>query len=191
MQSSRWPTRAEVTDVANAILDGGDACMLSGETAIGSYPQQTVQMMNRIALATERHYQRHPVQAGRAQRNVAVHEVTQAVVHGAACIATELGAKLLAVATSSGATGLALSKQRLFTPVLALSEHEPTLRKMSLFWGLTPVRGAPVGDLAAIKDFISAWGRKDGCVQAGEPVVALTGTGVARGIHNAVEVFEA
>ena len=66
MQHSRQPTRAEVTDVANAILDGGDACMLSGETAIGEYPREAVEMMNRVALATEELFRDRPAAAARA-----------------------------------------------------------------------------------------------------------------------------
>ena len=87
MQHSRHPTRAEVTDVANAILDGCDACMLSGETAIGEFPVQAVEMMNRIAMATEPLLRdRAPHEANHVQVED-LHRVTQAVVYGVQFIA--------------------------------------------------------------------------------------------------------
>ena len=103
MQNSRRPTRAEVTDIANAIIDGGDACMLSGETAIGQYPCEAVEMMNQVALATEEMYRdRAPLPPSNIMVT-GLHPITRAVVHGAGQIAFEIKAALIVVASHSGA----------------------------------------------------------------------------------------
>ncbi|HEX5498865.1 MAG TPA: pyruvate kinase, partial [Thermomicrobiales bacterium] len=125
MQHSRHPTRAEVTDVANAILDGCDACMLSGETAVGEFPVEAVRMMNRIALATEPLLRDRPPQSlNDVQRVEDLHRVTQAVVYGVQFIAAQLDARIVVVATHSGATALALSKLRSHVSIVAVCESE-------------------------------------------------------------------
>ncbi len=187
MEHSGHPTRAEVTDVANAVLDGADACMLSGETAIGKHPIAAVVMMNRIAETTEAAY-RTSTHVLDEDRVTDVHQITEAVVYGAARIARQLDASLLVVATRSGATALALSKQRLYTPVLAMSERPATRRRMSLYWGLTPVAETPLADWAALKDFVAEWAERQGHAKSGDFVVMVAGTGVAEGVHNAIEV---
>ena len=122
MQHSRRPTRAEVTDVANAILDGGDACMLSGETAIGKYPREAVEMMNQMALATEELFRDNvPRDAGRVSRR------------GLAPDHRGRGLRRRAHRRRSrrqagrrgqplGATALALSKQRNYVPTVGISD---------------------------------------------------------------------
>lgn len=135
MQYSRRPTRAEVTDVANAILDGGDACMLSGETAIGQYPREAVAMMNKVALATEEMLRDNLPQRLPANGANGLHPVTSAIVYGAGHIAAEIKARMIVVASHSGATALALSKQRNYVPTIGLSDSEATLRQMCLYWG--------------------------------------------------------
>ena len=144
MQRNNRPTRAEVTDVANAILDGTDACMLSGETAIGQYPVESVQMMNRIMLSTEKSMR----QTSSRQRDDdtstdLVHPITSAVVAGAGQIAEQIGAKMVVIATRSGNTALAKAKRRDFIPTVAVSDRIATLRQMCLFWGITPLSGGP------------------------------------------------
>ncbi len=189
MEHSRHPTRAEVTDVANAVLDGADACMLSGETAIGEFPREAVAMMNRIAVTTERRF-RSSSETPRDQPLAGVHRITEAVVYGAARIARQLDARLLVVATRSGATALAVSRQRLFTPVLALSDDEATLRRMCLYSGLTPVRGAPIDDWAALTEWVADWGAATGELQTGDYVLSVAGTNITAGVHNAVAVHQ-
>lgn len=189
MEHSRHPTRAEVTDVANAVLDGADACMLSGETAIGNYPREAVALMNRIAIATERRF-RSSSETHREEPLAGVHRITEAVVYGAARIARQLDARLLVVATRSGATALAVSRQRLFTPVLALSDDDATLRRMCLYSGLTPVRGAPIDDWTALKKWVADWGAAHGELQTGDFVLTVAGSQVTPGVHNAVTVYQ-
>ncbi len=147
MQHSLLPTRAEVTDVANAILDGADACMLSGETAIGEYPLDAVAMMHRIAVATESMLPRSGPASDGASKTSGVNPITQAIVDAAGQIAQQVNAKLVAVASQSGRTALALSKNRNSVPTLGVSDSEATLRRMCLYWGVLPLPGRlwPIG----------------------------------------------
>ncbi|MBI2826135.1 MAG: pyruvate kinase [Planctomycetia bacterium] len=190
MQRSSHPTRAEVTDVANAILDGCDACMLSGETAIGEFPRAAVEMMNRIALATEPLYRRRPLSSAPEVLPEGLREVTQAVVLGAGHMAQKLDARLIVVASHTGATALALAKQRSFIPTVGVSDGDATLRQMTLYWGVTPLAGAPTGDMAALVGYVVEWGRREGTLATGDKIVLVTGTGLAGSGHNAAIVHE-
>lgn len=191
MQRSSRPTRAEVTDVANAILDGTDACMLSGETAIGQYPCESVRMMNRIMRSTEAMMGRnnHRPRVSDSPRD-RVHPVTSAVVRGAGGIAAELNAKMVVIATRSGATALTKSKQRDFIPTAAVSDCESTLRRMCLYWGINPIPGAPVDMDGELLTFIDQWGLQRGGLHPGDRVVVVTGTGVKAGAHNVLVVHD-
>jgi pyruvate kinase len=203
MQHSRLPTRAEVADVSNAILDGADACMLSGETAIGEHPRLAVEMMHRIALATE------PVCRGRrplpfpgggrvwhphipptALHAPGVNPITEATVYAAGRIAEQLDAKLIVVATASGATALSLAKSRLHVPTVGVSDSEATLRRMCLYWGVIPLAGAPIGDSAALLRHVTQRGRSAGQLGSGDRIVLIAGTGLAITAHNMIVVHE-
>ncbi|MEM7314304.1 MAG: pyruvate kinase, partial [Planctomycetota bacterium] len=188
MQNAARPTRAEVSDVANAILDGADACMLSGETAIGEFPVESVEMMNRIMISTERDLPGRPSRPPAKVSTTGAHPITHSVVYGAAKIAEHLDAALVVIATRSGATALTKSNQRDFVPTIAVSNEPTVLRRMCLYWGVTPLPGAPLEDRIALKEFIVDWARKDGLVEDGDCFVMVTGTGVARGAHNLVMV---
>src|SRR5690606_8873250 len=107
MQYSRQPTRAEATDVANAILDGTHACMLSAETPVGRHPRETVEMMNRIALEPEPMLPDSAPPSEVAAEGVL--EVTEAIVAAAGSVAQQLAARIIVVTSRSGATALALS----------------------------------------------------------------------------------
>jgi pyruvate kinase len=144
MQKNELPTRAEVSDVANAILDGTDAVMLSGETAIGDHPVAAVAMMSRIAQDAERLVEPRPAGDPYAAERSRATAITEAVTHGAGSAAEHLGADLIAVATRGGKTALALSKQRLGVPVLALTDRSEIARRMTLFWGVYPVETTAV-----------------------------------------------
>lgn len=198
MHDSPRPTRAEATDVANAILDGADACMLSGETAIGKYPREAVAMMNRIALATEE------TMAGRPLRKLAeaddgLHTITRGVVRGAGTIAQVVGAKLVVVASHSGRTALALSQQRSFVPTIGVSTVESTLRKMCLYWGVTPLRGAPATNIEQLIRHMDLWAASAGITKPGDSIVIVGGshltagpdeTNMSAGVHDVVIVHE-
>lgn len=197
MQHQMRPTRAEATDVANAILDGTDACMLSGETAIGEYPRQTVEMMNRIMLATEtalaaRDGSTSPLLnkvLGFSAGASGVHPITAAVVSCAAQVAVKLNAKLVAVTSRSGATALALSKQRGMVPTVGISDVPAVLRQMCLYWGVIPLPSAPTEHDNLIQ-YLDWWGRRDGTLGPGDRVVIVGGNYLVSGSHNLVEVHE-
>jgi len=196
MHENQRPTRAEVTDVANAILDGADACMLSGETAIGKYPNEAVSMMNRIAVATEGGMAGQPLRAAGGKRADGLHAVTSAVVHGAGEMAHALGAKLVVVSSHSGRTALALSQQRSFVPTVGVSTIEATLRKMCLYWGVTPLRNAPATDVEQLINHTDAWACRHGMAVQGDRIVIVGGSHLtagpqmASGVHDIVIVHE-
>jgi pyruvate kinase len=211
MQHARRPTRAETTDVANAILDGCDACMLSGETAIGEHPRLVVEMMRRIASETEKQYlaDRWRYMEGRfmAERGSAgvpvqeflpapeflvdgLHPITQAVVDGASRIAGELDAKLFVVASRSGVTAIARSKRRGAVPTVGLSDNAATLRQMALYWGVTPLAHVASHDINQLLEHVSAWGLREGRLQRGDRILLVAGIGFGTGGHNMALVHE-
>ncbi len=128
------PTRAEVSDVANAIFDGTDAVMLSAETATGSYPVEAVAMMNRIAEKVES----EPMYLHMLETQHSVPEATTADAISAAArqVAETLGAAAIITYTSSGSTALRAARERARVPVLALTPRISTARRLALFWGL-------------------------------------------------------
>jgi pyruvate kinase len=188
MQHSRRPTRAEVTDVANAILDGGDACMLSGETAIGQYPREAVLMMNQVALATEELFRDNVPQPPGSFRADGLLPITSAVVYGAGHIAAEIDARLVVVASHSGATAVALSKQRCYVPIIGVSDSPKTLRQMCLYWGVIPLADVSTDSSQQMLDAVTAWGLRDGSLHAGDHIVLVAGIGVHGRAHNQVMV---
>ena len=190
MQDSPRPTRAEVSDIANAILDGADACMLSGETAIGKYPRESVDVMHRVMLSTERTLAR----TSNAQVPIAalsgVHPITAATVFGATEIASRVNAKLIVIASNGGQTARVKAKYRSAIPVVGVSDNDSTLRRMTLFWGIVPLPGAPVADGPKLRQFIDNWGRAEGILAIGDRVVYVTGSDVIANAHNVVVVQE-
>jgi pyruvate kinase len=132
------PTRAEVSDVANAVFDGSDAVMLSGETAVGRYPVRTIEVMDHVIDLAEDYAQQAswPAPGTAAGRYL---WAERAVVLGAARIAQDLEVALVVVLTHSGATALLLSKQWLRVPILAISDRLDTCRRMALYRGVVPM----------------------------------------------------
>lgn len=186
MHHSRRPTRAEASDVANAILDGADACMLSGETAIGDYPNDAVATMNRIMLHTEQKLLIDDVQKpGTPHR---VHPITSAVTEAATAIAEAITAKLIVIATHSGGTAWVKSKSRSRIPTIGASDNPAALRRMSLMWGIKPLYVEHFDDTAKLFDEISRWGCAQGFLANGDRVVFVTGSGVMQKAHNVLVV---
>lgn len=189
MHHNRRPTRAEVSDVANAILDGADACMLSGETAIGEYPKEAVETMNRIMMSTETLFRDgksvHPDNSASD-----AHPVTAAVVYGSAAIAERLKARLIVCATRTSGTVRLRSKQRDGIPTIGVSDSPSVLRRMSLYWGITPLAGAPVHDGPQLRKFIEDWARPRGIVAAGDRILFVTGTNFYPLAHNILVIHE-
>lgn len=189
MHENRRPTRAEASDVANAILDGADACMLSGETAIGRYPVEAVATMDRIMVHTEQMLKgQTPV--GGAKMFDRVHPITSAVTYSAANIAQAIGAKLVVVASRTGGTAWVKSKQRNFIPTLGVSNNETTLRRMCLFWGIMPHFIQDLDSPPQLYEEVSRWGRVHEMLSTGDHVVFVTGTGIIDNTHNLVVVHQ-
>jgi len=195
MQHSRLPTRAEVSDVSNAILDGADACMLSGETAIGDHPAQAVAMMHRIALAAEPLCRNRPLAAAHDCMTEGVDSTTEAVAESASRLAKRIDAKLVIVSTRSGATALALAKNRNYMPTIGASDSEETIRRMCLYWGVIPLRGAPTDSPFALLTHVETLGRQRGALKPGDRIVLITGFGMTPDLpptsrHNTITVHE-
>jgi|UniRef100_A0A7V4DEF2 pyruvate kinase len=133
MRESSSPTRAEVTDIANAVLDGADALMLSAETAIGKYPVLATQMMHTVIEATETHLASRIPSFYRPRGML-----PEAIVFGALQTACNVNARALVVFTHSGFTALVLSSFRPGMPILALTPEEGTARQLALVWGVLP-----------------------------------------------------
>ena len=134
MVSSSRPTRAEVADVANAILDGTDAVMLSQETAIGSYPAEAVAMMAAIAERTERELPYHEWNEHRVRRDA--RDPAYTVAYGACAAARDLNLAALVIPTLSGRSARLISAHRPSVPIYALSPGKETVRRCSLMWGV-------------------------------------------------------
>lgn len=133
MTDNPTPTRAEASDVANAIWDGTDAVMLSGETAAGKYPVRTVEMMNKIILEAEKTPKERPF-----LRHMDLSNVNASVMVAASMIAEKINAKRILSVTESGQSCLKISFFRPKTPVLGVTNHLETVRRLSLYWGVTP-----------------------------------------------------
>jgi pyruvate kinase len=145
MTENPIPTRAEITDVANAVLDGTDAVMLSGETAVGKYPVEAVKRMASIAETCEETL--YPFASPVRGPHPREAELTSALCRLAGQACREIGAKVATVVTKSGATAMLLSDERPRPPILALSPDEAVLRRLALYWGVIP--RACSGDLQA------------------------------------------
>lgn len=130
------PTRAEISDVANAVYDGSSAVMLSGETAAGKYPVKAVEAMARVAECTEKNIDYTKLFA---DSEFKIRNTLDAISHATCGMAIDIGAKLIAVCSLSGLTARFVSRFRCPVDILGLTTNERTLRKLSLSWGVTPV----------------------------------------------------
>ncbi len=143
------PTRAEASDVANAIYDGADALMLSGETASGKFPIQAAQMMDRIILSAEASVRKDPERP--IPDLIAIPASFPDVICGIACrAAREMAAKLIVVFTLSGATARLLSHYRPSVPIIAFSPNQVVRRRLALLWGVVPRVLEPIQETEAM-----------------------------------------
>ena len=179
------PTRAEASDVANAILDGTSAVMLSGETAVGEYPIEAVGTMDRIARAVE------PSLGYRHQLPEAEEEPTvgQAMSNAACDLAESLQASALLVPTFSGRTASVVARLRPRRPVIGLTHHEYAWRQMAVEWGVVPLRIPECADVAELWQRSIDGAREAGVVDPGDRVVITAGTAVnVAGSTNVIKV---
>jgi pyruvate kinase len=172
MTQNPRPTRAEASDVANAVFDGTDAVMLSGETASGQYPREAVAMMDRIIREAESSVpasSRH--RRGRERLSVA-ETVSEAVCHAA----TELHMKVIAVFTESGSTARLISKYRPGPPIIAFSPLQDTRRRLSLLWGVVPRSIEHVENIDQLAHLAERRLLEEGLVEPGDTVGIVAGT---------------
>ncbi len=174
MEHRQEPTRAEASDVANAILDGSSALMLSGETAIGEYPLESIEYMDRIARAVE------PSLGYRHQLPEASDEPTvgNAMSNAACDLAEAVGAKAILVPTFTGRTASAVARLRPRRPIIGITHHRHAVQQMAIEWGVTPIE---IGEARDVEDL---WARsleaarESEIVEAGDRVVITAGTAV-------------
>jgi pyruvate kinase len=171
MVTARRPTRAEVTDVANAIYDGTDAVMLSEETAVGQNPVEAVRVMDRIARATEPDLRYGEWLFTRTDQ--ATQDVADSVAQSAVGAVYRLGLKALVVPTNSGRTARLVSAHRPDVPVLAISPHIETVRRLNLLFGVTAVQSDFGTELRSLLGHCAGLAAKHGIAQPGE-LVAIT-----------------
>jgi len=179
------PTRAEASDVANAILDGSSAIMLSGETAVGEYPIEAVAFMDRIAREVEPHLAyRHQLPEPSEEPTIG-----RAMSNAACDLAEVLGARAIVVPTFSGKTASAVARLRPRRPILGLSHHRHALQQMALEWGVTPLEIPEAPDVDSLWQQSLNAARRSGLVVAGDRVIITAGTAVnIPGTTNVIKV---
>lgn len=173
MVDSPRPTRAEVTDIANAVADGTDAVMLSEETAMGRYPVQAVQVMGRVLRAAEMDFP-YRFWTGKFDQDEPIRP--QMAVAQAACrLAEAIGAAAIITCTKSGSTTRMVSRYRPSQPILAMTPDEQTYRQMSLVWGATAIMMRPVWTVEAIEREALRLAVVEARVRPGQMVVLTAG----------------
>ncbi|OXS53229.1 pyruvate kinase [Cohnella sp. CIP 111063] len=194
MQRNPRPTRAEASDVANAIFDGTDAIMLSGETAAGKYPVESVETMARIAESAESalHYREIFTKQANAQQTSVTEAISQAVANSA----LDLEAKAIVTSTESGYTARMVSKYKPKSPIIAVTPVEQVLRRLQLVWGVIPVKGVSASTTDEMFEIAVQGVLDSGIVRLGDTIVITAGVPVGRSgttnlikIHNVGELI--
>ena len=181
------PTRAEAADVANAVLDGTDALMLSEETAVGDYPVESVAIMARIATDAESGLSQS---TGAARRGIkGVKELPEAVGRAACDLADEVDAACIVTFTQSGSTASLVAKCRPRQPILALTPLESTYRRLSMVWGVVPVLGGGMDNTDEMIANALSEALRSGLAKRGQRVVVTAGVPVGvSGTTNLIKV---
>lgn len=172
MVTNATPTRAEVTDIANAIIDGTDAVMLSEETAVGRYPLEAVEVMRRVAAATEATL---PYRDFLESRRPLVRKIQDAVSFSACESAYELGARCIVAHTRTGITARRVSKFRSSVPIIALTHSNSVMGRLSLLWGLYPRKVKKLATTREIFHAAKAEARASKIARPGDRIVVVCG----------------
>lgn len=173
MVRSSLPTRAEATDVSNAVLDGSDAVMLSEETAIGNYPIEAVKMMNRIAMEAETALSYHQVFESGSYGLLP--EVNDATARAACQIADQVNAKAIITFTAGGTTALRVSKYRPKQPIIAVTPSKKVVNRLTLPWGVVPINKPESDELEDAFELAKQSAMETGIVEKGDLIVITAG----------------
>ena len=175
MINSPIPTRAEITDVANAVFDGTSAVMLSGESAMGKYPVEAVEAMAKIARQAEQDDPRFTTGNGTIWHEMDAADITNAVGHAACTLAKDIRAAAIMAITKTGYTAGRMSKFRPFTQIIGSTPHVKTYHQMSLLWGVQPIMVENLKDLDVLVKHCLESGEKAGILKKGDKVVISAG----------------
>jgi pyruvate kinase len=179
------PTRAEASDVANAVFDGTDAVMLSAESATGDHPDLAASMMARIIREAES----SPFYAPPSSHAGSAVAVPEAIARAACAVAREVSARLIIAFTETGSTARFLSKARPHVPILGFSPHEQTRRRLGLYWGVEPHAIDQANDADALVDRANAFVLANGLGSPGDKIVAVFGAPIGvSGATNSIRV---
>ena len=176
------PTRAEVTDVANAVYDGTDAVMLSGETAQGKYPVEALKMMVQIVENTESHLD-YDVLLKKAQQHRR-QSISSAIGFSTVATADNLDAKCIVAPTMSGATAKVVSKFKPRADVIGVSPDEATLRRMQIYWGVRPLKSIPLKSMEDVCENALEMVKAKQYVEPGDIVVLTAGLPAPMGSYS-------
>lgn len=186
MQQNPRPTRAEVSDVANAIYDGSDAIMLSGESAQGKYPEESVLTMAKIALKTEQSLD-YPAIFKKAVKS-AKKDTSEAICLSVAEIAIKFNVKAIIAFTESGFTARKMSRFRPECPIIAATPRGETMRKLALHWGVTTVKCNHMSSTESLIQLAQIIAKENGVV-AGEQIIVTGGTPGVSGQTNYLQLI--
>ena len=174
MEHASRPTRAEASDVFNAVLDGSDAVMLSGESAVGEYPFEAVNTMRDLCAQAEAYLKTSRIARGELPPLAGlIDPLTEAAVDAACLMAGRLDAELIVVAAKTGRTALSLSNRRPGAAILALAHSERVACALSLCWGITATLAPDVSTAEQLMAFAIDWARARGLVRPGQHAVLL------------------
>jgi len=186
MIASPRPTRAEAADVANAILDGTDAVMLSGETARGAYPVEAVRTMATIAREVERDYPHDVLRYRRIAQ--ATRTIESSIAEAAAAMAEELSLRAIVTGTTTGSTARLISSFRPRANVVAMTPVPEVARRMALVWGVDALVVEPYATFESLIDVVEARMLRERRAVPGETIVVTSGMPVAEGGTNVLKV---
>mgnify|MGYP003524737933 FL=1 len=172
------PTRAEASDVANAVFDGTDAVMLSAETAVGHYPVEVVQVMDRIIRAAE--VETGPCFVRRSQGEQGQDSIPEAISLSAYSAAATIGASAIVAFSERGTTARLVSKQRPVAPIIGLTPFETVRRQMALYWGVLPHTVPQIPTTDERVNEVERRLKAEGLARSGQRIVILSGTRIGQ-----------